>query len=100
MVEVGPVLLEKHGIDGVKLTWPRVDDSCLASSLERYRIYALASAAPSSPPGSLPNDPAVLLVGSTGATTFGYVPEPSHTYFLVIAVGTDGLNGPAGHYGR
>ena len=50
--------------------------------------------------GSFPLDPAYTLVGSTGQTAFAYSPAADERYFLVVAVGTDELDGVVGHYGQ
>ena len=98
IVEVSPLSVEKGPGGTLHLTWPPVVDPCLSADLERYRIYAASTPVPSTPPGQFPDDPAFTLVGSTDAESFEYLPAPEHQYFLVVAVGSDSLDGAAGHY--
>ena len=39
------------------------------------------------------------LLGTSDGASFTYTPGPADRFFLVVAVGTDGLDGRVGHYG-
>jgi glucose/arabinose dehydrogenase len=99
IVEVSPLAVDKSSGGEIDLSWPVVSDGCLAAGADRYRIYASETAAPASPPGSFPADPAFTLVGGSTTESFSYTPDPGHRFFLVVATGTDGDDGPVGHYG-
>jgi len=83
----------------IALTWQPTSDLCAAVTGVRYLVYASSSARPASPPGVFPSDPAFVLRGMVTGTSFTYLPDPSDVYFLVVAVGSDGTAGKAGHYG-
>ncbi len=78
----------------VQLTWSAVSDLCLATGSGRYRIYAGPQALPSSTSCAFPVNPPFHLVGSSGSTSFLYTPSTGEAFFAVVAVGTDGLDGP------
>ena len=99
LAEVGSIAVDRGSGDEIDLSWPAVSDGCLAAGSDRYRIYASASAAPASPPGSFPSDPGFTLVGGSATESFDYTPDPGHRFFLIVATGTDGAEGPVGHYG-
>ena len=89
-----------HATGGqVALSWQPISDLCAATTGVRYLIYASTNARPSVLPGSFPTDPAFVLRGMVTGTSFTYLPDPSDTFFLVVAVGSDGAAGRAGHYG-
>ena len=94
---VSEVLLTRSRIGRLNLTWTRVTDACLHGAPGRYRIYASRSPRPASPSGSFPNDSTFHLIGTTLDESFSYKPEPGDSYFVVVAIGTDGLEGVAGH---
>jgi hypothetical protein len=100
MAPVTGLAVEKSGSDGVRLTWDPVVDPCLHPPLQRYRVYASGTPRPASPPGSFPDDPGFDLVGVAQGESFVYQPAATDAYFLVVAVGTDGLDGPVMHYGQ
>jgi glucose/arabinose dehydrogenase len=79
---------------GLQLAWAPVVDPCLASGPDRYRIYAGEVELPSDVPCDFPADPEYHLVGTTSGTSFSYQPGPGENYFRVVAVGTDGFEGP------
>jgi len=81
-------------------TWQPASDPCAATSGVRYVVYAAPTARPATLPGSFPSDPAFSLRGMTTTESFTYFPDPSDTFFLVVAIGTDGSGGLVGHYGR
>lgn len=81
------------------LTWQPASDPCAATSGVRYYVYASATARPATPPGSFPSDPAFQMRGMTSGESFTFLPNASDAFFLVVAVGTDGTAGRAGHYG-
>jgi len=76
------------------LTWSTVSDACISSGSERYRVYAGAVDIPPGVPCDFPFDPAYALVGTSATESFQYVPESGESFFRVVAVGTDGLDGP------
>jgi glucose/arabinose dehydrogenase len=81
------------------LTWQPSSDPCAVSSGVRYLVYAAATARPATIPGSFPSDPGFVLRGMAIGESFTYLPDPADAFFLVVAVGTDGSAGRAGHYG-
>jgi hypothetical protein len=83
----------------VHLRWDPVLDACLAEGRDRYRIYAAPDPVPSSLPGDFPHDPPYELVGVTARSEFHYLASTEHRYYLVIGVGTDGIERARGHYG-
>ena len=89
-----------HAAGGqIALSWQPISDLCAATIGARYLVYAAATARPATLPGSFPSDPAFVLRGMVTGTSFTYVPNASDNFFLVVAVGTDGSAGRAGHYG-
>jgi hypothetical protein len=84
----------------ITLTWSAPADPCLAAGAPRYRVYASATAFPSVPPGQFPLDPPFSLRGSAATESLTFLPAPADQFFLVVAIGSDGGEGPAGHYGR
>lgn len=80
---------------GIKaLTWSPVTDSCIAGGAGRYRIYAGTTEIPAGEPCDFPADPPYHVVGTSATESFQYVPGPGERFFRVVAVGTDGLEGP------
>ena len=55
---------------------------------------------PTSPPGEFKVDPAFTLAGTSSTTSFSHTPAEDELYYVVLAVGTDLLDGVAGHYGE
>jgi glucose/arabinose dehydrogenase len=98
LVGVQNLRLAKGAAGQLLLSWTPVVDACLAAGPARYRVYAAATSVPSSPPGDFPGDPQFILVGSSTVASFSYPPGPTDRFFLVGAVGTDGLDGPVEHY--
>ena len=98
LVVVPGLRVTKAGQGQISLSWAPPPDTCLSDGEERYRIYAAATADPVSPPGSFPDDPPFKLVGTSTQPTFTFAPGPAQNYFVVVAVGSDGGEGPAGHY--
>jgi glucose/arabinose dehydrogenase len=91
--------LEKPAPDRVRLTWDPVVDTCLHDPVGRYRIYASTSPRPLTPPGAFPYDPQFNFVGVASVESFE-LPSLIAGYILVVAVGTDELDGPVQHYGQ
>jgi hypothetical protein len=85
----------------VTLSWTAPADPCLAAAgPEVYRVYASSTAIPYAPPGLFPADPAFGLVASTTATSVAITPDAGPQFYLVVGIGADGGEGPAGAYGR
>jgi glucose/arabinose dehydrogenase len=79
----------------VQLTWDAVADPCLAAAPERYRIYAGAVELPSDVPcNGFPDDPAYTAVGTAAAAGFVHRAGPGESFFRVVAIGSDGQDGP------
>ena len=97
--EVPMLDLQREPGGAITLTWSPVADDCLTSGATKYRVYAAATSQPTTPPGSWPSDPGWAPVGTAETTTFIYSPAPADSFFLVVAVGSDGNDGPVGHYG-
>ncbi|HJQ98870.1 MAG TPA: PQQ-dependent sugar dehydrogenase [Candidatus Polarisedimenticolaceae bacterium] len=83
----------------VTLSWQAMTDPCLRTDALRYQIYVATSLTPASTPGSFPVDPAFTLAGSTSVNTLTRSTGPATEFYLVVGAGTDGRNGPVGHYG-
>ncbi len=84
----------------ITLSWTPPADPCLTAAPPVYRVYEAATALPASPPGSFPVDPAFSEVMTTTAPTVTLPPGgTSPEFFIVVGRGSDGSNGPAGHYG-
>ena len=83
----------------IAFAWQPSSDLCAATTGVRYLVYAAATALPTNLPGAFPGDPAFALRGMTTGTSFTYFPDPADVFFLVVAVGSDGSAGRAGHYG-
>jgi len=84
----------------ITLTWDAASDSCLAVGSGAYRIYRATGSKPQSPPGSFPADPLFLVLAATDQTSITMTPGPGAEYYLVVPVGSDGYDGPVGHYGQ
>jgi hypothetical protein len=85
--EVSGLTVDKIGAGDVELCWnPGVSD-CLVG----YQI--LGASSPESDANFAP------AVDDTGLTTCQTI-TPVHSYFLVVARGSDGSTGPWGHFGR
>jgi len=99
LVGVHDLRVAKGPAGQLLLSWAPVVDTCLAAGPARYRVYAAAAKAPLNPPGAFPNDPPFTLLGSSASASFSFTPGPNARFFLVVASGTDGLEGPVEHYG-
>ncbi len=97
--EVEDVTVEVVTGQSVRLSWSAPQDPCLANGSSAYHIYASPVDTPSSPPGQFPLDPPFALVGTTGATSITLPPALGRRFYLVVATGTSGTEGPSGHYG-
>lgn len=84
----------------IRLSWSPPAGPCLATGPARYRIYAGTSRLPSSGAGDFPADPPFAPIGTTTATTLTLTPAPGPQYYIVVGIGSDAAEGPAGHYGR
>lgn len=84
----------------ITLSWTPPADACLAAGPVIYRIYASPTRLPSSLPGAFPADPFFTLIGETAATSITLTPAGGAEYYIVVGIGSDGAEGPAGHYGR
>ncbi len=91
---VSDLVVTPVGPDGVRLDWSKPADSCLATSGARYRIYAGAVELPPEVPCNFPVDPPYAPVGSSAVEHFVYTAGAGENYFKVVAIGTDGLDGP------
>jgi hypothetical protein len=100
ITEVTGLLVNQAPGNQLALAWQPSADPCAAASGVRYLVYAAPTARPATLPGSFPSDPAFSLRGMTTTESFTYFPDPSDAFFLVVAVGTDGSIGLAGHYGN
>ena len=98
--EVQGLLVAPAPAGQLTLTWSPSTDVCLGGGGSRYAIYAAAGARPATLPGLFPVDPAFSLLGTVGTESFTFLPAAGNQFFLVLALGTDGANGPVGHYGR
>ncbi len=78
----------------VQLSWSPVSDACVASGPVKYRVYAGSQALPTTTPCSFPAAPPYHVVGSTGSESLQYTPTAGESFFAVVAVGTDGFDGP------
>jgi len=77
------------------LEWTPVTDPCLAAPPERYRIYLGQTALPSTVPcPGFPTTPPYVAVGTSDDETFSVVTTPGPKFFKVVALGSDGLEGP------
>jgi glucose/arabinose dehydrogenase/PKD repeat protein len=85
----------------ITLTWKAATDLCLEDRAfhPRYAVYRSTTARPASPPGSFPGDPAFSLVAVSQAPSLSVLPASPFEVYLVVTIGRDGSNGPAGHYG-
>ena len=92
--------MDKHAA-GLTLRWSApAPDPCVQASLAGYRVWSASTPQPAAAPGSFPADPAFTLVGTSSVESFEHAaPSAGHEFFLVTAVGGNGLEGPAGHYG-
>ena len=99
LVGVHDLRVAKGTAGQLLLSWAPVVDTCLAAGPARYRVYAAAAKVPLNPPGDFPDDPPFTLVGSSASASFSFTPGPNARFFLVVASGTDGLDGPVEHYG-
>jgi hypothetical protein len=84
----------------ITLTWQPSGDPCAAIGTQRYHVYAGASARPASGAGQFPGDPPFALRGVVGSPSITFLPDPTDRFFLVLEMGTDGTEGPVGHYGK
>ncbi len=84
----------------VTLSWSPPVDPCLATGPGRYHVYASNTSVPAIPTGQFPLDPPFTLVGVTGATSISLPGSPGRRFYIVVATGTNGVEGPAGHYGN
>jgi glucose/arabinose dehydrogenase len=100
LTEVPGLMVAPAAGGQITLTWSAPADLCLATGAPRYRVYASATAFPSVPPGQFPLDPLFALRGTATSETLTFLPSPADQFFLVVAIGSDGGEGPAGHYGR
>jgi len=80
--------------NAVQLSWSAVSDPCLAGGSARYRIFAGSQPLPAATPCDFPVNPPFHLVSSTGTESLLYTPSVGEAFFAVVAVGTDGRDGP------
>jgi glucose/arabinose dehydrogenase len=100
ITEVPNVMLTTASGGQIALTWQPSGDPCATTGLQRYHVYAGASARPANGAGQFPTDPPFVLRGVTGSASFTYLPDPSDSFFLVLEMGMDGTEGLVGHYGK
>lgn len=84
----------------VTLTWAPPSDLCLAGGPAVYHVYASSNSRPTSPPGHFPTDPAFSIVAATSSTSALITPGSGARFYLVVGIGSDGGEGPAGAYGQ
>ncbi|HZI92912.1 MAG TPA: hypothetical protein VFE84_01605, partial [Patescibacteria group bacterium] len=65
-----------------------------------YHIYAASTRLPSTLPGNFPSDPPYSLIGTTTGPSLTLTPAPGLQYYLVVGIGSNGAEGPVGHYGH
>ena len=99
LVEVPEVRVEPREDGRIRVSWQPVVDPCLAPSFV-YRVYASSTARPVGDPANFPTDPQFRSVGVVNGLGMTFTPRAEDRYFLVVANGTDGLEGVLGHYGR
>lgn len=100
LAEASNLLVTLEPTGKVTLAWEAPPDPCLAAGPARFHVYAGASAAPLSAGGSFPVDPPFVLRGAAGPPTLTFTPSPGTEFYLVVPVGSDGSEGPVGHYGK
>ena len=84
----------------ITLTWPAPVGLCLSAGPAVYHIYAASTRLPSSLPGNFPSDPPYTLIGTTTAPSFTLTPASGLQYYIVVGIGSNGDEGPVGHYGH
>jgi len=100
IVPVDDVAITPAPGGSIALSWTAPADLCLSAGPVVYRVYAAASARPASPPGQFPSDPGFTLAASTTAASAIITPAAGSQFYLVVAVGSNGAEGPVGAYGR
>jgi hypothetical protein len=98
LAEVTDVRLGKGIANTIRLSWTPVEDDCLASGSQRYRVYVATTPRPQDGIGLFPVDPPFIPLAGTANTQATVPGLPGNRYFLVMGGGTDGALGPAGHY--
>jgi hypothetical protein len=98
----GTLRVTKPAEGHVRLEWDGTGDPCTAS----FRVRRAFTPRPATDPGDWPVDPAFGEVtgddvdGRADDPTFEHVATPgANEYYLVTEVGTNGAEGPVGHYG-
>jgi hypothetical protein len=97
--EVTGLIVDKLPADRLRMTWQPLADTCLATGSQVYRVYASSNPRPAVGAGQFPVDPPFALIGTSGGTSLDHDAPLGNAYFLVVAVGTDQRDGPAGSYG-
>lgn len=98
LVEVSDLRVARGPEKTLELSWGSVSDECLADGPGRYAVMAAASPQPANGAGSFPVDPSFETLSTTEGTGVRLDAGAGDRYLLVVATGTDGENGPAGHY--
>ncbi|MCP3978829.1 MAG: hypothetical protein GY716_05795 [bacterium] len=90
-----------RGANGaVDMSWLPVTAPCFAEGPQKYRVYAAETPRPLLSSGEFPINPEWTVVGTTTSESFSFVPGPNEKFFVVVGVGSDGLDGVVGHYGE
>jgi len=93
-----PGLLASFAAGSMTLNWTAPSDLCLAPGGAVYHVYAASTARPAPPPGNFPASPAFTLIGTTTSTSLTFTPAAGKQFYLVVGIGSDGVEGPVGHY--
>ncbi|MBI3449925.1 MAG: PQQ-dependent sugar dehydrogenase [Acidobacteria bacterium] len=97
ITEISGVLASFSG-GKMTLNWTAPSDLCLAAGGAVYHVYSAATARPATPPGNFPTSPAFTLIGTTTSTSLTFTPAVGRRFYLVVGIGSDGAEGPVGHY--
>jgi glucose/arabinose dehydrogenase len=93
LLPVGPPAIEPLGQGLVQLTWSPVADYCLSDGPVRYVVYAGPDPLPDHVPCDFPEGTGHAIVGTTASTQLRTADRPAG-HFVVVALGSDGQEGP------
>ena len=100
ITEAGNLTLANAPAGKITLSWTAPADLCLSTGPVVYRVYAASTSRPAPPPGQFPSNPAFSVAASTTATSATITPGAGPQFYLVVAIGSDAVEGPVGAYGR